>query len=307
MRFAKGLIYALFSLLITATSVWAAGDGEHHVSPGAQSVSVDWSYITNSVLMAAIACGLITWFVSSAMKQRSLVPDAKQNFVEMLVEFLYGQVENIVGKKVAPRAFPLLGTIFVFILVSNYMGLVPGVGTIGFKDGNHIATPLLRPSTADINMTLAIAVVSTFVWAWLTFKEVGVWGFLVHTFGPKGGLKGFMGIVVALIFFIVGIIEIVSILFRPVSLSARLYGNIFAGESLLHTMSGMADKNTSPVLAFLFDVLLPLPFYFMELLVGALQAMVFTLLVAVYIQLTTTHEEHEHEEHGHADDKAPAH
>ena len=151
-------------------------------------------------------------------------------------------------------------------------------------------TPLLRPATADLNMTLGMAMVFMLVWFWLTMKELGPWGFIKHTFGPKGGLKGFMGVVVAIIFFGVGLIEIVSIIFRPVSLSLRLYGNVYAGESLLHTMGALGDS-WGPIGSFLSSVILPLPFYFMELLVGILQAMVFSLLCAVYIQLSTTHDE----------------
>ena len=133
-------------------------------------------------------------------------------------------------------------------------------------------------------MTLVVFV----FWIYITLREVGVWGFLSHTFGPKGGLTGIMGLVMAVIFFMVGLIEVFSILLRNLTLPMRLYGNIYAGENVLHTMSGMlADKGS--VVSFLGSVMLPLPFYFMELLVGILQAMVFTLLTAVYIKLSTEH------------------
>jgi F-type H+-transporting ATPase subunit a len=258
------------------------------------------------MVLAIVAACVIAWFFSSAMRKRELIPGGKQNFVESIVEVLYGQVEGIVGKHVAPRAFPLLGSIFIFILVSNYLGLFPGVGTISWVDSHGHATGIFRPSTADVNMTLAIAVVSTVVWAWLTFSELGFMGFISHTFGPKGGLKGALKFMLLPIFIFVGVIELVSMIFRPVSLGFRLYGNIFAGESLLHTMSAMADTGYGAFMKFLLDVLLPLPFYFMELLVGALQAMVFTLLAAVYIQLTTSHDEG-HGDHEHGEGHAPAH
>jgi len=122
----------------------------------------------------------------------------------------------------------------------------------------------------------------------------------LHTFGPKGGLKGVMGIVVAAVFFLVGWIEVVSMAFRPASLSLRLFGNIFAGETLLHTMMTLGEKfGLGGSAQFVLSILAPLPFYFMELLVGLLQAVVFTLLCAVYIQLSTTHEEHHEEGDGH--------
>jgi F-type H+-transporting ATPase subunit a len=153
-------------------------------------------------------------------------------------------------------------------------------------------TPIFRPPTADLNFTLALACVFMIVWAWVTFKEVGVKGFLDHTFGPKGGLEGPMKYALIPIFLFVGLIEVISIAARPVSLSLRLFGNVFAGETLLHTMM-MMGKNfgLSGVPMFLLSVILPLPFYFMEILVGILQATVFALLCAVFVKLSTAHEE----------------
>ncbi len=261
-------------------------------------------FFTNSVLVALVVLTLVLWFARKATKNMTLVPHKAQNFFEFIVEFLYGQVEGIVGPKQAKLAFPLLGTIFIYILVSNWFGLLPGVGTIGWGESTGFLSvkaasdPLLRPPTADLNATIGLSVSAFLVWLYLTIKEVGVWGFIVHTFGPKGGLKGIMGIAVGLVFLFVGAIEIVSIIIRPVTLSIRLFGNIFAGENVLHTMSDlMAD--TGWLGSFLGSIALPLPFYFMELLVGLLQAIVFTLLCSVYIQLSTTHDDHGHEEEHH--------
>ncbi|MCE2693515.1 MAG: F0F1 ATP synthase subunit A [Verrucomicrobiota bacterium] len=261
-------------------------------------------FFTNSVLVALVVLTLVLWFARKATKNMTLVPHKAQNFFEFIVEFLYGQVEGIVGPKQAKLAFPLLGTIFIYILVSNWFGLLPGVGTIGWGESTGFLSvkaahdPLLRPPTADLNATIGLSVSAFLVWLYLTIKEVGVWGFIVHTFGPKGGLKGIMGIAVGLVFLFVGAIEIVSIIIRPVTLSIRLFGNIFAGENVLHTMSDLM-ANTGPVGSFLGSIALPLPFYFMELLVGLLQAIVFTLLCSVYIQLSTTHDDHGHEEEHH--------
>jgi F-type H+-transporting ATPase subunit a len=267
------------------------------------------AFVTNSLLVALFVLGVILWVSSKATKGMSLVPHKWQNFFELLVEFLYTKIEDIVGPKVAPKAFPLLATLFIFIIMSNYFGLLPGVGTIGWGEGHgslsltHISRPLLRPATADLNMTLGMALCFMVVWFYITIREMGVWGFLMHTFGPKGGLKGVMGIVVAVVFFLVGWIELVSMAFRPASLSLRLFGNIFAGETLLHTMMTLGEKfGLAGVSQFILSVLAPLPFYFMELLVGLLQAVVFTLLCAVYIQLSTTHDEHHEDEHGHGAD-----
>jgi F-type H+-transporting ATPase subunit a len=259
-------------------------------------------FFTNSIFVALIVLALIMWVAKKATRNMTLVPHRWQNFFEFVVEFLYKEVEKIVGPKMAPKAFPLLGTLFIFILVANWFGLLPGVGTIGWGEATGPLSikdahdPLLRPPTADLNLTIGLAMSAFLVWLYLTIKEVGVWGFIVHTFGSKGGLKGFMGIVVGAVFLFVGVIELVSIAIRPLTLSVRLYGNVFAGESVIHAMSTMLDSYGGLV-SMLGAVLLPIPFYFMELLVGLLQAMVFTLLCAVYIQLSTTHDDHGEEAH----------
>jgi len=255
-------------------------------------------WISNSIVVAAIVTAAVLAFTRMATKQMELIPGARQNFVEYLIEFLYGQVEGIVGKHVAPKAFPLLATVFIFILASNWFGLLPGVGTIGFGVTKAplvletMETPLLRPATADLNMTLALAVVFMVVWFWLSITELGVWGTLVHIFGPKGGLQGTLKYMLMPIFMFVGIVEVVSIVFRPMSLSLRLLGNIFAGETLLYTMAHLGERIGLPSwLSAITAVVFPLPFYFMEILVGALQATVFSLLCAVYIKLATSHDE----------------
>jgi len=256
------------------------------------------AFLTNSIFVAALVTIVIMAFAVKATSKMTLVPHRAQNMFEFVVEFLYNQVEGIVGKHIAPKAFPLLATIFLFVLVSNWFGLVPFVGTMGWaKHGSgfltvdHVDVPLLRPATADLNMTLGIALCFMAVWAWLTFRELGFVGFIKHTFAPKG-VSGALAIALAPIFIFVGIIELVSIAFRPVSLSLRLFGNLFAGESLLHTMLTLGDGAAWPAVAFICSVVFPLPFYFLELLVGLLQAMVYSLLCAVYIQLSTSHEEH---------------
>lgn len=260
-------------------------------------------FFTSSFVVGATVLVLVLWFARKATRNMTLVPHKAQNAFEAVIEFLYGQVEGIVGAKQAKLAFPLLGSLFIFILASNWFGLIPGVGTIGFGHSSgaltvgHVDDPILRPPTSDLNGTLALGSSAFIVWLILTIKEVGIWGFLVHTFGPKGGLKGLMGKLVALVFLFVGVIEIVSIVLRPMTLSVRLYGNIFAGEAVLHTLSGLLDKAGQPW-SFIGAALIPLPFYFMELLVGLLQAIVFTLLCTVYIQLSTTHDE----DHGHGDE-----
>jgi F-type H+-transporting ATPase subunit a len=267
------------------------------------------SFFTNSCLVAGVVLAILLMVSNKATGKMSLVPHAWQNFFEAIVEFLYERIEGIVGAKQAKKAFPLLATIFLFILTANYFGLLPGVGTIGWGHGSsfwttdHMTAPVLRPATADLNMTLGIALSFMVVWFVLTIKELGVWGFIVHTFGPKGKvdnvlIQGFL----VLVFLMVGVIEMVGFAFRPVSLSLRLFGNIFAGESLLHAMMDLGTMfGLGDIGKFILGCVAPLPFYFMELLVGLLQAVVFTLLCAVYIQLSTSHDDHGHDDHG-ADD-----
>ena len=267
-------------------------------------------FLTNSIFVAGLVTFLILWFVRGAMRNPQLIPGKKQNAVEFIIEFLYGQVEKILGPKVTKQAFPLLATLFIFITVANWCGLLPGVGTVGFDPhlhsgawaSGHIETPILRPATADMNLTLGMALASFLVWFYITIKEIGFWGFLVHTFGPKGGLKGFMGAALAVIFFLVGFIEIVSIAVRPVTLSLRLFGNVFAGENLLHAMGNLGSLfHLGPVANYISVVVCQLPFYFLELLVGLLQGMVFAMLNVVFIKLSTTHDEgHGDHEEAHA-------
>ncbi|MCB1065862.1 MAG: F0F1 ATP synthase subunit A [Verrucomicrobiae bacterium] len=262
-----------------------------------------FGFVSNSIFVAAIVTLLILLFMRMATRRMELIPGTKQNLVEFVVEFVLGELEGILGRKIAVKVFPLLATIFIFILVSNWFGLVPGVGSVGYGelsgpitlDPAHHYTPYLRPATADLNMNLGIAAVFMIVWLYISIQEVGVGGFLKHIFGAKGGMTGLLGLLMAVIFFIVGIIEVISIMFRPVSLSLRLFGNIFAGETLLHTMAELGEKMGWPdALAFVGRIALPIPFYFMELLVGLVQAIVFTLLCAVYVQLSTAHDEEEH-------------
>ena len=299
---------SLFPILSDAAAAHGGdahgGHGAHHgVDADAKSLFAGdgvLSYVTNSIFVGVLVALLILWFVRSAMKKVENVPGKKQNVVEFLVEFLYKQVENIVGPKIAPQAFPLLATIFLFVTIANWFGLFPGVGTIfmlGTGPDGHGMSPLLRPATADMNMTIAIALISLVVWFIITIRELGVGGFIHHTFGPKGGLKGALKWGLMPIFIIVGVIEVISILFRPMTLSLRLYGNVFAGENLLHTMGSLVQSG-NPVIDFLCSVLLQIPFFFLEILVGVLQGMVFALLNAVFIKLSTTHDE-EHGEEAH--------
>jgi len=259
---------------------------------------LDW--LTNSILVCVFVSFGVIWFCRRATSNMALVPGARQNFFEGIAESVYEMVEGIVGKHMVARTFPFLATLFLFILASNWFALVPGVGSIGFgekaADGfplalSRVDVPLLRPTTADLNMTFAMAALFMVLWLWWSLREVGPKNFLGHMFGVKGGLSGIAPIV---LFFFVGLIEVVSIAFRPVSLSLRLFGNVYAGENLLTTMITLGKQlNLPDWVAAIMSVTIPIPFYFLELLIGFLQATVFMLLCAVYIQLSTSHDEEE--------------
>jgi len=254
------------------------------------------SWLTNSVFVAALMVIVVVAFARSATRHMAMVPTGSQNLFEALVEMLYDLIESIVGKRVAKRSFSFLATVFIFILVSNWFDLVPGVGTMGWgtrgETGFHLDTPLLRPCTADVNMTLAMAMLFMVLWAYWTWREVVLWRFFKHTFGSQSDARGPMLVVLTVIFFFVGVIDMVSIAFRPVSLSLRLFGNILAGETLLSEMIGLGGTLHFPDwLSGLVAITVPLPFYFLELLVGLLQAAVFMLLCCVYLSLSTAHSE----------------
>jgi len=242
--------------------------------------------ITNSMVVTWVtAIGLIV-FARTATRNMTQVPSAVQNLLEWLVEGVYNLLESIIGAHLVKRTFWFLGTIFLFILSANWIGLLPGVGTIGWghqtDHGFVIAQPLLRGANADLNLTLSMALIFFGLWIVWALQEAGVKGIVKELFGAKGDSTGFMKPLMAVIFVFAGLLEIVSILFRPVSLSFRLYGNVFAGENMLDSMSRIV-----PGLGWL----LPIPFYFMELLVGLVQALVFMLLCAVFTLLICQHEE----------------
>jgi len=236
--------------------------------------------ITNSMLVSWIAALALIIFVQLATRKMEQVPNGVQNFLEWLVESLYGFLEGLLGPHLVKRTFWFFATVFIFILCANWIGLVPGTGALGWghvtPHGFKIDQPLFRGANADVNMTMAMALIFFACWIFWGLRELGPIGFLKEQFAPKGESTGLLKIVMTVVFFAVGCLEVVSILFRPVSLSFRLYGNTFAGENMLETMA-----NLVPGLGWL----LPVPFYFLELLVGLVQALVFMLLTAVFTLL----------------------
>lgn len=276
----------------------AAGVAHEHAEHGLPQSAVDIGRpfgfpISNSMVVTwVVAAGLIV-FAQIATRKMKDVPEGAQNFWEWMVESLHDFLEGIIGHHLVNRTFWFFATIFIFILFCNWLGLLPGFGTIGWghqtPEGFVVEQPWLRGANADLNMTLAMALVFFVCWVVWALREIGPFGFILHLFAPKGETTGMLKLLMVVVFFAVGCLEVFSILFRPVSLSFRLFGNIYAGENMLEAMSRLI-----PGLGWL----LPIPFYFMELLVGFVQALVFMLLTAVFTMLICQHEEgHEPAKH----------
>jgi F-type H+-transporting ATPase subunit a len=268
-----------------------AEEGGHHALPLYAPRVSDALPINNSMVMVWLAVGVLILFSRIATKKMSLVPQGVQNFAEWAVESLYEFLSSLMGKHLATRTFWFFGTIFFFILTNNYMGLIPGVGTVGWKDAHgHMVAPLLRGANADINMTAAMAFSFAILWFYWAITENGIKGFLLHIFAPKG-VKGVLFWLLVPLFLFVGGLEVISIMIRPVALTFRLLGNIYGGEQTLEALMALVPEK----LAFL----PALPFYFMELLVGFVQALVFTLLCAIFLKLICDHGDDHHAEEGH--------
>jgi F-type H+-transporting ATPase subunit a len=299
------LLLLLATLAITVGAPFAARAAETEELPLNAPVlfKVGPVPVTNSMVVTWIVAAGIIAFAQVATRNMKEVPEGEQNFIEWLVEGLYDFLESIIGHELVKKTFWFFATLFILILFSNWFGLLPGVGTVGYGAPTgpwsieKVSEPLFRGANADFNMTFAMSIVFFVMWTIWAFQANGFGGFIMHLFGPKGETKGAMKVLMVFIFIIVGLLETVSILFRPVSLSFRLYGNVFAGESMLAAMSNLVQHPAW--LKMLCSVLIPIPFYFMELLVGLVQALVFMLLTAVFTLLICQHQDDGHGAHPH--------
>ncbi len=277
--------------------------------------------ITNSFLTMIAVMALII-IVGAMIARRASVdrPGYAQNGFEMIVEFLLNLVESTAGRRVGRKIFPLIGALFIFIIVSNYSGLLPGVGTVGIyheEEEEHteeariasayqpsgavvvyaaeeeeahgkVLFPFLRSPNADLNMTIAMALV--------TFTVVQIAGVVAHGVGGRIKHLGDPPFMFP--------IEVISEFSRIVSLSFRLFGNIFAGEVLVTvmvTMSAAVLQSTYWLPIFFFG--LPTIFLLLEVLFGFIQALVFSLLTLIYISLAAAG----HDDHGHVHEPAEGH
>ncbi len=248
--------------------------------------------VTNSLLATwLVGLGLIL-VARLAVRRASLVPGRLQGLLEVLVEGLYGFLAGLMGDTLTRKTFWLLGSFFLFILCANWAGLLPGFGTIGWgtpsAHGLVITRPLLRGADADLNLTFGMAALFMVFWLAWSLQEQGLKGFVWHLFGPKGDATGILGALLGLIFAAAGVLEVISIAFRPISLSLRLFGNIFAGETMMETI-----LHRFPGASWV----MPIPFYGVELAVGFIQAAVFTLLAAIFTMLSCEHTDHAAADH----------
>jgi F-type H+-transporting ATPase subunit a len=267
-------------------------EASHGLPPHAPVLFEVGPFQVNSSMIAVwiVAVGVIV-LVQLATREVKMVPEKLQNFVELMVEGLYDFFKDIVGDHMIKQTFWFFCTIFLFILATNWFGLIPGLGTIGWGHTDahghfHVSEPLLRGANADLNMTAAMAMLFFLMWIVWSLKAVGPGGMAGHIFAVKGHGGGFLGVFLVAVFIFIGFIEIISICVRPVALMFRLYGNVFAGENMLETIMHMGG----PILG----GILVLPFYALELLVGFVQALVFALLTSVFLSLMCEHHDEEH-------------
>jgi F-type H+-transporting ATPase subunit a len=253
-------------------------------------------------LIMFVVMALLLIVGAAIARSAKLVPGRWQSIFEVAAEFMLDLVESTGGQTFGRRIFPLVGSIFIFLLVANYTGILPGVGTIGIcrapvasetaaapaeaaAPASHSTTcpegtelvPILRAPTADLSLTLSLALVTFTTVQVLGIRAHGVGGRIKHMANPP----------------FIFPIEVISELGRIVSLSARLFGNILAGEVLLGVMYALANAVKIAVV----PLFVPVIFIFLELLFGTIQALVFALLTAIYITMAAADGHDEHEEH----------
>ncbi|MEI7425912.1 MAG: FoF1 ATP synthase subunit a [Candidatus Moraniibacteriota bacterium] len=247
--------------------------------------------VTNSLLASWISVIILVIFLFSVGRKIKKVPRGLQNIFEIILEKALELADSVTGsRKKSEKFLPIALALFLFIFVNNWMGLLPGMGTIGFNEiaeGHKIFIPLFRGGTADINTTLALALFAVIASHIAGVLTIGTWNYFNKFVNIKLLLeipgkirKDFTIILVNPIKIFVGLVEIISEFAKMASLTFRLFGNIFAGEVLLASMMA------------LFAYVLPLPFMFLEMIVGIIQALIFSILALVYMTIAT--QEHEH-------------
>ncbi len=270
------------------TLAWANSEG---VNPKATDLfNIGGIPVSNSILTTWILAAVIIVAIRVLVGTPKIIPSKGQALVESMASGLREALEPIVGKKMIGKTFPVLCGFFVFILLMNWSGLLPGVGTIKYMTAEHGWQDAIRPANSDLNTTLALSVISFLAWTYFVLRYAGFKALVFDLFGNKADKKELstpMWLMLGFIFLGVGGIEVLSIASRLISLPFRLYGNVFGGENLIHTLGGIAPY------------IIPAVAGMLEVLVGLIQAFVFTLLSAVYIGLICNHDAGHDEEHAH--------
>ena len=274
----------------------------HEVTLFAEPIAHVGSFtITNSLLNSWVTVVIILVLAFAVGRSIRRIPRALQNVFEMIIDAALGLCDSVTNSRTKSlKIFPIVFSVFLFILINNWLGLIPGVGSIGFiqqEAGAATFVPLFRGATADLNTTLALAIFSVIAANVFGVLSVGAWKYFnkfinIRALGqiPGSIRKDPTIALVNPITFFVGLIEIVGEIAKIASLSFRLFGNVFAGEVLLSAI------------AVIFAFGLPIPFMFLELIVGIVQALIFAMLTLVYF--TVASEDHDAEGHSEA---APAH
>src|SRR3989344_7605345 len=226
--------------------------------------------VTNSLLLALVSLCVLVIAAFALQRKLALVPGKLQSVFEMFADEMLGLIDSVLGSRaMSEKYFPLLASVFIFILVSNWLGLLPVVGSVGIRS-EHGFIPIFRAPAADLNFTVVLAIVSVFA---VQFLGVLAMGFTKH-FSKYFTLKN-------PILTFAGLLEFIAEFVKIISFSFRLFGNVFAGEVLLI------------IIGFLVPYILPLPFLFLEVFVGFVQALIFAMLTLVFVAMAVR----EHEAH----------
>jgi F-type H+-transporting ATPase subunit a len=274
-------------LAVTKPQVELPSEGIFHVSTFT---------ITNTLIASWLTMIVLAVLFYAATRKMRLIPGGLQNFAELIVETLLNFVKGVAGDKNARKLFPVVATIFLYVLTNAFLALLPFFGTIGITEHDGTFVPLIRAANTDINLPLSIALISFLIVEYWGLRSLGFFRYLNSFFNVGQLMDGFKslfkgkirpaisGIMFGFINLFVGVIEVLSHIIRIISFTFRLFGNMTAGEILLL------------VVTFLVPFVVSIIFYGLELLVGVVQALIFAGLTLVFgvIAMAPHEEEPEH-------------
>lgn len=248
------------------------------ISLAAESIFHIGSFPVTNTLLIALTIGVLFFVASFFLKKKlRMVPGGFQNLAEYVFEALLDLIDSVTqNREETEKFFPIIASIFLFVIASNWIELVPGLGTIGINEvheGKNILIPFLRSSSADLNLTLALAIISVFAAQFMGIAAIGTVKYAKKFFASPFHKPYVIGT-------FVGLLELTGEIAKIISFSFRLFGNIFAGEVLLLV-----------VLKFV-PYIVPIPFLMLELFVGFIQALVFSMLTLVFLKMAVTEVHH---------------